>query len=473
MNRLSASLFLLLLLLAGSPLFAQPKAIIRGKISKPLSEQVTVVTYPSLLVHTEVETEATLTGNEFRLEVPVTKAGLAELVHGSEVVTVYLEPGFELNLTANGDKLLKTVKFAGAGANENNYLAQYGYNFEEFDQYQVLPDNIKLREKDFVEFLESRKQEQLRFLERYTAKNPVSDAFRRLAQTEIEYGYANDRITYFDLREQMVRSENRLTPSANYFHYLQELDMQREQNLLSPAFVGFLSNYTTHLAKAAGKTDTNPDYYTTRYTLAKQKLAGQVQALALSQVLKQSLLKGQSKQSEELLADFQTVMQEPEVLAYFRKLYNENKQLATGSLAPDFKLLDAQGKEVSLSDFKGRLVYLNFWSTNCGMCLNDMPYLQELHKNLSGQPVVFISVGMDDDEEAWRNTVSRRNLPGVQLYKSLSPDVIAEYGIKELPAYFLIDEAGNVLSAKPKRPTDRDAETELLRILNSGQAAAR
>ncbi|MFT2009714.1 TlpA family protein disulfide reductase [Pontibacter sp. 13R65] len=473
MNRIPAFLPLLFLLLAGSPLFAQPKAIITGKISKPLSEEIAAVTYPSVWVPSEEETTTDVEKGQFRLEVPVAKAGMAELVHGSEVITLYLEPSFALNLTANGDKLLKTVKFEGNGANENNYLAQFSYNFEELEQYQVLPDNIKLREKEFLAFLESRRKEQLNFLEKFDAKNPLSTTFKKLATAEIEFGYANDRITYFDLREHIVISENRLTPSATYFDFLQRLDLQQESSLISPNFVGFLSNYTSHIAKATGKTEVDPDFYSTSYALTKQKLTGPVQQLALSQILKQALQQGQSKQSEELLADFQSQSQEQELLAYLQKLHAENRQLAAGSPAPDFKLNNAQGEEVALSDFKGKLVYLSFWSSSCGMCLNDMPYLQDLNARLTGSNIVFVSIGMDDDEAAWQSMVAKRKLQGVQLYKGLSPEVIAEFGIKELPAYFLIDENGQVLTAKPKRPTDRDLETELLRILNKEQASVR
>ncbi|TXK51335.1 AhpC/TSA family protein [Pontibacter qinzhouensis] len=473
MKQTLANLFLLLFFLAGSPVWAQSTAIITGKISKPLSEEITAVNCAPGLVTTETEIVATLKGGQFRLEVPVSKPGLAELVHGTEVLTLYVEPGFELHLTANGDKLLKTAKFEGAGASENNYLAQYAYAFEELEQYQVLPDNIKLREKAFLSFLESRKQEQLKFLEKFIAKTPLSLSFHKLAQAEIDFGYANDRIMYFDLREQTVRSENRLTPSPAYYDYLQTLNLQEEANIHSPTFTGFISNYTRHLAIAAGKAETSPDFYSTSYHLARQKLTGPVQSLALSQILKQSFLKGYAKQSADLLTDFQTLNQDQELLAYLQELSQQNRQLTAGTPAPDFKLQTATGEEVALSDFKGKLVYLSFWSTSCGMCINDMPYLQELHNKLDSENLVFISVGMDEDETAWRNMITNRRLPGVQLYKGLSPDLLSEYAIKDLPAYFLVDEAGNVLTTKPKRPTNRDAETELLRLLHKGQASAK
>ncbi|MFD2246764.1 TlpA disulfide reductase family protein [Pontibacter ruber] len=461
-------------LLVVQNLSAQNKAIIKGKIQKPLSEEVILASYPSPLIPEEVQTVVKLNEGKFELEVPVTQAGIVELVHGEEVMPVYLEPGYELNLTFNGDKFLKSIKFEGKGANENNLLSQYTSRFDEEEDYQVLPDNIKLREKEFVVFLDARKEDQLDFLEKLTDKKPVSEKFKAYLLAEIAFSYANDKLTYAGLRERVVINDAVIKPGAGFYSFLDELDMQNPVNLLSPSFITFLRNYTTFMAQSAGYKEADKTYYKASYELARQKLQGEVRTLALAQILKQAVQKGHVQYTEALLLDFSANYNKPEVDAYLGKLHAINKKFGIGSPAPDFMLTNIDGQKVSLSDFKGNLVYLSFWRTNCGLCMVDLPHKQELSKKFAGRNVVFLNVAIDDNEQAWRQMVRTRQLQGVHLYQSsVDADLVKQYELKDVPAYFLIDEEGAFISVKPRRPTDREIEKDITRHLTTGSASVR
>lgn len=64
-------------------------------------------------------------------------------------------------------------------------------------------------------------------------------------------------------------------------------------------------------------------------------------------------------------------------------------------LAPDFTLTDIQGKRFSLSDTRGKLVVLNFWSVGCGVCKDEMPLLQELHEKYKDKGMEMVAVALD------------------------------------------------------------------------------
>ena len=466
-------LLLLALVLQAQLIVAQGKAVITGKISNPTADEVIIATTPNPLIPEEVQTAVQLKGG-FRLEVPVTGTMVAELLHGEEMVQIYLEPGYELNLSFNGDKFLKTLKYDGKGANENNYLVQYTRRFEEVEEYQVLPDNIKLPEKEFEAFLDYRKKDQLKNLEKYTAKSPVSEKFRRFALAEINFGYANDKITYHSLRESVLMTNRLQKPSAAFYTFLTQLDMNNPDNLQSHTFIGFLRNYARFMAAEAGLQEGDRSYYKTAYTMLGQKLQSPVRNVAQAHVLKQSIQLGHLKYTTEMLQDFKASNKSPELDSYFTKLYDQNKAFAIGSPAPDFQLKDVNGATVSLSSFKGKLVYLNFWSTTCGLCMVEMPNLQQLTNQLKGKDVVFLNIGLDDDENNWKKMVTGRKLQGTHVYlKGLDAELAKRYDLKDLPAYFLIDEDGNFISIKPRRPTDREAETDILKHLANGQALAK
>lgn len=472
MKRIQLLLLLAALLLANH-LFGQNKVIITGKITNPLSDDITVVTYPNPLIPEEKETTVALSGNTFKLEVPVTEATLAELVHGNEVVPVYLEPGYSLELSFNGDKFLKSIKFEGKGANENNYLAQYTRRFDEVEDYQVLPDNIKLNEREFTEFLEYRKKDQLKNLEKYSSKSLVSEAFKAFALAEIDFGYANDKVTYPALRQRVGVSKNYVAPSAGFYTFLEQLDVQKGL-AISPTYVTFLRNYIAHNANAAGLTETDKLYYKKSYGIAAEKLQGNARLLAQAHILKQSIQKGHISYTAELLKDYQTQHKNAALNTYLAGYFADNSKNALGSLAPDFKLKNIDGTEVALSDFKGKLVYLNFWQVGCGLCMIELPHMQALTKQLEGKNVVFVNVALDENEELWRKTVTTKQLIGTHLYlKGMEADLVKRYDLKEVPAYFLIDEEGRLLTAKARRPSDREAANDILRHLNQGQASTK
>jgi peroxiredoxin len=470
MKRIQLLLLLAALLLVNYT-FGQGKAIITGKITNPLSDEITVITYPNPLIPEEKETTVALNGNTFKLEIPVTETTLAELVHDNEVVPVYLEPGYSLTLSFNGDKFLKTIKFEGKGANENNYLAQYTRRFDEVEDYQVLPDNIKLNEKEFTEFLDLRKKDQLKNLEKYTAKSPVSEKFKAFALSEIGFGYANDKVTYPALRQRVGASKHYVAPSPSFYAFIDQLDVQNGL-AISPAYIAFLRNYTAHYTKAAGLTETDKLYYKKNYTQAAEKLQGNARLLAQANILKQSIQKGHIGYTEEMLQDYKAGNKLTEVVAYLEKYLAENSKNALGSLAPDFKLKSIDGSEVALSDFKGKLVYLNFWQTSCGLCMIELPHMQALTKQLQDKNVVFVNVGLDEDEAKWRKTVTTKQLLGTHLYlQGMDAELVKRYDLKDVPAYFLIDEEGRFVTIKARRPSDREAAKDILRHLNQqGQA---
>lgn len=68
-----------------------------------------------------------------------------------------------------------------------------------------------------------------------------------------------------------------------------------------------------------------------------------------------------------------------------------------GDKAPDFTLKTADGGDLSLSDFRGKTVMLNLWSTRCGPCVMEMPLIQELYAKRSNQGLVVLAINVSDD----------------------------------------------------------------------------
>jgi thiol-disulfide isomerase/thioredoxin len=450
---------------ATSSLYAQI-AQLRGKISQAEADSIMVVVNPNPLSAQEAQSASGLSPQgEFAISVPLGLPTVADLVYEEEVVSIFLQPGDQLEVRFHADDVLKTLKFKGRGANENNFLAAYNLKFVENDDYQVLPENISLTETAFIDFLDLRKKDQLQFLEKYQAKAPLSPAFQHYIRAEIAYSWANDRLTFAELR-QRVKGGAKIALSPAYYDFLGQVSLNNPQALGSSAYTGFLKNYLHFQAAQDRHHQKDPNYYQVIYNLAKEKLSGEPRNLLLAHTLHESMKHGPIQYTNLMFRDFEQLNTNKDLHDFLASRYDVNKAFALGSPAPDFQLSSLAGKQVSLADLKGKVVYLNFWGSQCGLCQLDLPYAQELEKELAGKNVVFVYIGMDADEEKWRLAVTRRKLQGLQLYGGQQPELLKQYKVAEAPAYYLLDTDGTFITTKAKRPSNDGAGTEILQALS-------
>jgi thiol-disulfide isomerase/thioredoxin len=116
-----------------------------------------------------------------------------------------------------------------------------------------------------------------------------------------------------------------------------------------------------------------------------------------------------------------------------------------GKVAPGFTLVDLQGKKVSLADYKGKPVLVNFWATWCGPCKLEMPWFEEFSKKYQPQGLVILGLAADDAGKSVIADTARKS--GVTYPILLADDKIEEAygGVDYLPESFYVDRQGKVL----------------------------
>jgi len=131
--------------------------------------------------------------------------------------------------------------------------------------------------------------------------------------------------------------------------------------------------------------------------------------------------------------------------------YSGTRPPRIGSNAPDFTVQDAQTK-VTLSQFRGQVVVLNFWATWCPPCVEEMPSLVEMQRRLKAKGVTVVAVSIDVDENAYRQFVKDHaaNLLAVRDPQQKTPDL---YGTHGWPETYIIDRNG-VMRRKFIGPVD-------------------
>jgi thiol-disulfide isomerase/thioredoxin len=113
--------------------------------------------------------------------------------------------------------------------------------------------------------------------------------------------------------------------------------------------------------------------------------------------------------------------------------------------ALDFKLTDLNGKEVSLSDFKGKKVFLNFWASWCPPCISEMPDIEKLYTETKDSDLVILAVNLGEDKATVKD-FSDTNKYNFKILLDTEQSVGKQYKISAIPTSYFIDKEGNIVS---------------------------
>jgi thiol-disulfide isomerase/thioredoxin len=108
-----------------------------------------------------------------------------------------------------------------------------------------------------------------------------------------------------------------------------------------------------------------------------------------------------------------------------------------GETAPEFHFKTDQGREVSATNFGGKILVLNFWATWCAPCVREIPSLDEFQKQFKDKGVVVVAVSVDKNEDKYKTFLKRFGV-GFDTYRDPSTDVSAEYGTFQYPESYII-----------------------------------
>lgn len=128
--------------------------------------------------------------------------------------------------------------------------------------------------------------------------------------------------------------------------------------------------------------------------------------------------------------------------------------------APAFSLRDINGKQVSLEDYKGKVVLVNFWATWCGPCQAEMPHLQKMYVDLEDQGFVVLSISADNARDASKvKPLVKRNRYTFPVLLDKDSTVLNQYNPESvLPYNVLIGKDGNIIWQKASYAPGEEVE---------------
>jgi thiol-disulfide isomerase/thioredoxin len=139
-----------------------------------------------------------------------------------------------------------------------------------------------------------------------------------------------------------------------------------------------------------------------------------------------------------------------------------------GHIVPDIILEDSAGNSVKLSSFKGKTLYIDFWATWCGPCLNIFSYedtlLNRLGKIGIDSNVVLIKICGGSPKDQWKSLIGKQNSKAINLYlPGKDYKLFRRYDLPYYPTYHLVDSNFTYLGTNVFRPNDENIDYFLLR----------
>jgi len=415
---------------------------ISGKVEAYTGRSLKLVLYTDPVTFIEEEFEFKINGDwTFEVNLNLKEPTLGYLLYGAERSPVFLEPDNQLSFSFHGQAFQKTLHFSGKGNVQNNYLLAQRKFFKGEDE--VLRKKMKdSNPTEFSKYMSAQLEARLSFLQKFIDSYEMSFSFTNYAYADIDYWYGYHLLNYPWEHPLYHNQDAPMKVPESYYDFLNNINISQENALPNQHYTYFLDgyfDYQAELPQNEGMTDME---------IAERDLQGDVLNYYKCKLYSIACKRGKAKAKGSAMKDFIASCDNETYNDVLRMAYNEAKGLTNGAPAPMFHLKDINGKLVSLDDFKGKTVYIDFWASWCSPCIMQMRNSRNWKATFKDKDVVFVYISLDKDHKTWERHVKNNALQGIHLIADsgnvYQSKIARLYHVKRLPAVFLLDKNTNI-----------------------------
>lgn len=379
------------------------------------------------------------------------------LSYGSEFVEIFIEPTDDIKISFKANQLLKTIAFAGQGAANNRCLLGFKRQFRnekmaDFSTNLLSPslDSATVSRatngtaETYLVSANADREAELNFIREHKSLI-IRDLYSSLWKN-IMYAYDTKLYAFFLFRqmtkEESRRVADRFFPSRG-FNYA---DYDRNE---TPVFRNALKTFIHFQARQQLEDDDNKDAL---YTTIEKKIEN-YDRFWLEKELFLEVLKRERSLSfgRQRIEQFRKDCPFKELIKEIDSNYDNYLDVTERAEAPDFQLVTAEGEVKRLSDFKGRVVYINFWASWCRPCIANFEKYADKRKQLYTEGVILLNLSIDEQPPQYRAALNRLNPLGVNGQPLDMKATKKNYGLYDIPAYYLIDKFGKFVHLSDKQ----------------------
>jgi len=317
----------------------------------------------------------------------------------------------------------------------------------------------KLEPVEFVYYMDKLKEIQLRYYDRFSNEITVPDVYKNYIYAKIHCDWANKYWNYLEYHSSYAHDKWDYLPidSVNT-EFLSKWKPDTSFHFMN-SYIDCIQGYVEHLYQHDSRDIVDSVKWETmfsdKYSIITKNFQGINRDVALVGLIDNFWLylydnKDFYRQANEIDSFFKQNYQSENYYTHFSNQYEEYLNISPGSPAPDFTFPDASDNLVSLSDFRGKVVYVDFWGTWCGPCIASIPKHLKLQERLKDQDdIVFLYVALEYDNEdiiGWKKFLKSRTFPGIHLVadKQFLNDQLTPYKLRAAPTYMLVDKNGDI-----------------------------
>lgn len=453
-------IFLLMLLFCTAAAGAQPSVTIKGVIKGSSSDSIQISYNNSRLIYEPVDYKVKLDDGKFQYAfIPKEDYTAVTIIHKNLTTELLISPGDDLQLTALVNDTSWKVTYTGTGSERANFMSKHAADMGFMATYPgKLQKHFTKDVKAYMKDISYEEDDEMEYLEKHKAG--LSPQFIRYLQQTYRY------FTYFGLFQYPLMHE---VAKANGYNFssIPPVNYDAVKNIppvFNDSFISSISyrlyadQYYRMKLEVGGYFNDTAHVFRMQDSAAKLAVsdmptgtAEYVVALQLYAAMRNIPVEMVKQRLDEFRKKWPNSIYKKDLEAQ----YAIAKRVAPGEKAYDFTFTTAQGKEAKLSDLKGRVVVLGFWSSMDKRSVMEVNAGGKMAKHYDGQPISFVYVSLDTDDSTWIKTIEKFKLNGIHtrengVWKSL---VAQMYGVQGLPVFYLIDKDGKFVMQQTPLPS--------------------
>lgn len=391
-----------------------------------------------------------LENDVFTFKFPYEKVNFYRVEIEGFKIPVYVLPGEPLHIKVDEESLRESVSYSGETAKESQYLLDHVV----YGKIRGRSRSKRLSMSEHEDFLNAS-------IAHYDGKKALLDSLHSISSgfdedfyiqsmASIDYVMAQERIYY-----SMNDTQNYEKAYTSLNAYLKTINFDDSKQLQNPKFRGFIDAYISYKSPEIWRSSIESFFHTIDQNLSDKEVKEFAYFTKINDAVRFRGVEGVA----EKLAFFKSYSSNTYFIDILDKGFQKWAHLMPGKKAPPIQVQNINGKEVSIEDYHGKVVYIDIWATWCPPCKKELPHLATLKETYKNNPnIEIVAISMDQDLSAWENFVSDHEMKGTQLWnkEAFDSEWSENYLVNSIPRFILIDADGNIVTPTAPWPSKRD-----------------